>query len=242
MIMEIRKSPKSIPEKAVIITLITTITALLLLNFRIMPEWSKTLRFKSAPAQAIIDPHLDTTKYDGLRTSDKFRAFPESLETPILDAIYDEKKGLSIVVAHNGRAFVVHPKLVIITASDTPWGEYLDVVNASPDQIKRILEQIDKTRKSYNNYGFVGFGSPISPEDCNIHPLVKISPVFEAACLRAVEQGKSRDKTNPSKPASLKEFTDKWKIIEKPAIKTLEKAGRTFEQPFVSLTLFTDNL
>lgn len=242
MIMDTSKLSKSIPEKAVIITLITIITALVLLNFWIIPKWSKTMRSKSAPSQAIVDPHLDTTKYDGLRKSDKFPAFPENLETPILDAVYDEGKGLSIAVAHLGKAFIVRPKLVIITASDTPWGEYLDAASASPDQIKRILEQIDKTRKSYNNYGFVGFGMPNNPEDCTSHPLVKISQVFEAVCLRALEQGKSRDKTNPSKPVSLKEITDKWKIIDKPAVKTLEKAGRVFEQPFVSLTLFTDNL
>lgn len=242
MTMDIKKPPKSIPEKAVIITLTTIIAALVLLNFWIIPNWSKTLRSKSAPAQAIVDPHLDTTKYDGLRKSDKFPAFRESLETPILDAVYDEGKGLSIAVSHNGRAFVVRPKLVIITASDTPWGEYLDAVNAAPDQTKRILEQIDKTRKSYNNYGFVGFGSPNNSEDCTSHPLTKISKVFEAVCLRALELGKNQDKNNFSKPSSLKEFTDKWKIIDKPAVKTLEKAGRVFEQPFVSLTLFTDNL
>ena len=242
MTMDIKKLPKNIPEKAVIITLITLIVTLSTINFWIIPGRSKTLKPEAAPGQAIVDPHLDTTKYDGLRTSDKFPAFPESLETPILDAVYDEKKGLAISVAHNGKAFVVRPELVIIKASDTPWGEYLDVASAGPDQIKRILEQIDKTRKSYNNYGFVDFGSPNNSEDCTSHPGAKISPVFEAVCLRALEQGKSRDSTNPSNPAILKEFTDKWKIIDKPTIKNLEKAGRVFEQPFVSLALFTDNL
>lgn len=240
--MDTKIPSKSIFEKAVIITLAIIIAVLLLLNFWIIPKWSKTLKFESAPEQKIVDPHLDTTKYDGLRKSDKFPAFTESLETPILDTAYDEKKGLSIAVAHLGKAFVVRPELVIITASDTPWGEYLDAASATPDKIKQILEQIDKTRNSYNNYGLVDFGLPINPEDCTTHPLVKISQVFKAVCLRAVAQGKGQDKTNPSKTVSLKEFTDKWKIIDKPTVKTLEKAGRVFEQPFVSLTLFTDNL
>jgi hypothetical protein len=116
------------------------------------------------------------------------------------------------------------------------------VASATPDQIKRIMEQIDKTKKSYNNYGFVGFGSPNSPEDCTGHPLAKISRVFEAVCLRALEQGKSRDETSPPKPAGLKEFSANWKNIDKPSVKNLEKAGRVYESPFVSLRLFTDNL